>query len=102
MDKTPMIPKPFKEDSLDKAFNGCSSKEQQILRVMAEVEDWVSIEDIKALTEQIVYIEDLDTLQKHNLVQVKAIDDEPRYAISLLWRKYLQRHTLQNQHLIKT
>jgi NB-ARC domain len=102
MDKTAMIPKPFKEDFLDKAFNGCSSKEQQILRVMTEVEDWVSIEDIKALTEQIVYIEDLDTLQKHNLVQVKAIDDEPRYAISLLWRKYLQRHTLQNQHLIKT
>jgi NB-ARC domain len=101
MDKTAMIPKPFKEDFLDKAFNGRSSKEQQILRVMAEVEDWVSIEDIKALTEQIVYIEDLDTLQKHNLVQVKTIDDEPRYSISILWRKYLQRHTPQNQQLIK-
>jgi NB-ARC domain len=102
MDKTAMIPKPFKEDFLDKAFNGRSSKEQQILRVMAEVEDWVSIEDIKALAEQIVYTDDLDTLQKHNLVLVKAIDDEPRYAISILWRKYLQRNTLQNQQLIKT
>jgi DNA-binding Xre family transcriptional regulator len=102
MDKTAMIPKPFKEDFLDKAFNGRSSKEQQILRVMAEVEDWVSIEDIKALAEQIVYTDDLDTLQKHNLVLVKAIDDEPRYAISILWRKYLQRNTLQNQQLIET
>jgi DNA-binding Xre family transcriptional regulator len=101
MDRTAMIPKPFKEDFLDKAFNARSSQEQQILRVMAEVEDWVSIDDIKALTEQIVYTDDLDTLQKHNLVQVKAIDDEPRYAISLLWRKYLQRNVPQNQQLTK-
>jgi hypothetical protein len=68
---------------------------------MAEVEDWVNIEDIKALTEQIVYTDDLDTLYKHNLVQVKAIDDEPRYAISILWRKYLQRNIPQNKQLIK-
>jgi DNA-binding Xre family transcriptional regulator len=101
MDKTAMIPKPFKEDFLDKAFNARSCQEQQILRVIAEVEDWVSIEDIKALTEQIVYTDDLDTLQKYSLVQVKAIDDEPRYAISILWRKYLQRNTPQNQQLIK-
>jgi NB-ARC domain len=102
MDKTAMIPKPFKEDFLDKAFNARSCQEQQVLRVMAEVEDWVNIEDIKALTEQIVYTDDLDTLQKHNLVQVKAIDDEPRYAISILWRKYLQRNIPQNKQLIKT
>jgi hypothetical protein len=96
-----MIPKPFREDFLDKAFDARSCQEQAVLRVMAEVEDWVSIEDIKALTEQIVYTDDLDTLQKHNLVQVKAIDDEPRYAISILWRKYLQRNTPQNQQLTK-
>jgi hypothetical protein len=101
MDKTAMIPKPFREDFLDKAFDARSCQEQAVLRVMAEVEDWVSIEDIKALTEQIVYTDDLDTLQKHNLVQVKAIDDEPRYAISILWRKYLQRNTPQNQQLTK-
>jgi NB-ARC domain len=93
MDKTAMISDPFKKDFLDKAFNARSCQEQQVLRIMAEVEDWVSIEDIKALTEQIVYTDDLDMLQKHNLVQVKAIDDEPRYAISVLWRKYLQRNT---------
>jgi NB-ARC domain len=101
MDETLAISEPFKKYFLDKAFNARSSQEQQILRVMAEVEDWVNIEDIKALTEQIVYTDDLDTLYKHNLVQVKAIDDEPRYAISILWRKYLQRHTSQNQQLIK-
>jgi NB-ARC domain len=102
MEKTNMIPEPFKKDFLDRAFNARSCQEQQILRVMAEVEDWVSIEDIKALTEQTVYTDNLDTLQKHNLVYIKAIDDEPRYAISLLWRKYLQRNTPQNQQLIKT
>jgi DNA-binding Xre family transcriptional regulator len=102
MEATAMIPKPYKEDSLDKAFNARSCQEQQILQVMAEVEDWVSIEDIKALTEQIVYTDDMDTLQKHNLVQAKAIDDEPRYAISILWRKYLQRHAPQSKQLIKT
>jgi NB-ARC domain len=101
MEETAMIPKSFKEDSLDKAFNARSCQEQQILQVMAEVEDWVSIEDIKALTEQIVYIDDMDTLQKHNLVQVKAVDDEPRYAISILWRKYLQRMHPQSKKLIK-
>jgi DNA-binding Xre family transcriptional regulator len=101
MDETAMLPKTFKEDFLDKAFEARSCQEQKVLQVMAEVEDWVSIEDIKALTEQIVYTDDLDALRKHNLVQVKAIDDEPRYAISMLWRKYLQRHTSQNQQLIK-
>jgi NB-ARC domain len=91
MDETLTVSETFKKYFLDKAFNARSSQEQQVLRVMAEVEDWVNIEDIKALTEQIVYTDDLDTLYKHNLVQVKAIDDEPRYAISILWRKYLQR-----------
>jgi NB-ARC domain len=101
MEETLTLSDPFKKYFLDKAFNARSSQEQQVLRVMAEVEDWVNIEDIKSLTEQIVYTDDLDTLYKHNLVQVKAIDDEPRYAISILWRKYLQRNIPQNKQLIK-
>jgi hypothetical protein len=64
---------------------------------MAKVEGWVSIEDIKALTEQIIYVDDLDLLQKCSLVQVKVISDEPRYSISTLWRKYLQRNIIRDE-----
>jgi DNA-binding Xre family transcriptional regulator len=97
MEETMLIPKTFKKDFLDKKFNSCSHQEQQILCAMAGVEDWVSVEDIKALTEQIIYVDDLDLLQKCSLVQVKVINDEPRYSISTLWRKYLQRNIIQNK-----
>jgi DNA-binding Xre family transcriptional regulator len=94
MEETMLIPKTFKKDFLDKKFNSCSDQEQQILCAMARVEDWVSVEDIKALTEQIIYVDDLDLLQKCSLIQIKVINDEPRYSISTLWRKYLQRNII--------
>jgi DNA-binding Xre family transcriptional regulator len=96
MEETMLIPKKLKY-FLDKKFKSCLHQEQQILCAMAKVEGWVSIEDIKALTEQIIYVDDLDLLQKCSLVQVKVISDEPRYSISTLWRKYLQRNIIRDE-----
>jgi hypothetical protein len=91
MDETAVIPEWFKGSFLDKPFNSLSYEEQQILISMAWAEDEVSLEDIKSLTQQHCPIIYLDTLRRSSIMMVKAIDDEPRYSISTLWRKYLQR-----------
>ncbi len=91
MDETAVIPEWFKGSFLDKPFNSLSYEEQQILIAMAWVEDEVSLEDLKSLTQQYCPIIYLDTLRRSSIMMVKAIDDEPRYSISTLWRKYLQR-----------
>jgi hypothetical protein len=99
MDETAVIPEWFKESFLDKRFNSLSDTEQQILIAMAGAEDKVSLEDIKSLTQQRTLVSYLDTLRRSSIVRVKtALDnDESRYSISTLWRKYLQRRFLKNK-----
>jgi NB-ARC domain len=103
MDETAVIPAWFKESFLDKRFDALSDEEQQILIAMAGAEDKVSLEDIKSLTQQRSLVSYLDTLRRSSIVRVKTItcgkatldNDESRYSISTLWRKYLQRRFLK-------
>jgi hypothetical protein len=94
MDKTAAIPEWFKGSFLDKPFNSLSYEEQQILIAMASAEDGVRLEDLKSLTQQRCSTIYLDKLRNSSIVRIKVIDDEPRYEISALWRKYLQRRFL--------
>lgn len=105
MDETAVIPEWFKESFLDKRFDSLSDEEQQILIAMAGAEDKVSLEDIKSLTQQRSLVSYLDTLRRSSIVRVKTIacgktildNDESRYSISTLWRKYLQRRFFKNK-----
>ncbi len=105
MEETAVIPEWFKESFLDKRFDSLSDEEQQILIAMAGAEDKVSLEDIKSLTQQPSLVGYLDTLRRSSIIRVKIINcstmaldnDEPRYSISTLWRKYLQRRFFENK-----
>jgi NB-ARC domain len=105
MDETAVIPEWFKESFLDKRFDSLSDEEQQILIAMAGAEDKMSLEDIKSLTQQHSLVSYLDTLRRSSIVRVKIIacdqttldNDESRYSISTLWRKYLQRRFFKHK-----
>jgi NB-ARC domain len=96
MEETAVIPEWFKGSFLDKPFNSLSHEEQQILVAMAWSENEASLEDLKFLTQQHCPIIYLDTLRRSSIIMVKPINDEPRYSISMLWRKYLQRRFPRN------
>jgi NB-ARC domain len=95
MDETAVIPS-YVEKILAGSFKACTYEQQQILIAMAQVEDWIGIEDIKLITQnslpQHKYINYSEALRRSSILQAKWIDDEYRYAISTLWRKYIQRH----------
>jgi NB-ARC domain len=95
MDETAVIPN-YVEKILEGSFKACTYEQQQILIAMAQVEDWIGIEDIKLITQNSLpkhkYINYSEALRRSSILQAKWMDDEYRYAISTLWRKYIQRH----------
>jgi hypothetical protein len=97
MEETAFVANHLKQ-ILDRSFKCCPHEEKQILLVMASIEDWVGVEGIEALIQENLpkpqYINCADALRRSSIVKSKWVDDERRYAMPTMWRKYIQRYQL--------
>lgn len=86
-------PPPFLDESikviLQQKFNKITEQEREILKTLAQEKAPISLTQLKTLLEIPDLLNNLQSLQRQNLINKPKIDNQIVFEITIIWREYL-------------